>query len=190
MSWITYGDGDIYLTGTGSQNNNFVGTGHVNNTNAHVDAQLHTNTNNWHINPIIADYQVDNNMARNTSQYSYHNELAKMINKHGKTCKVKFQPDDPRLCHYDVIIPTDKGNLIIHTFAYSDSSNNINDLTIYYETDNVILFEVDFSKFYHHRELCSVFSVGHDRLKNDVYIDEFYETLNECEQVLINLGIL
>jgi len=193
MQWIVYHGGDIYLTG--SQNNNFVGTDHadsvnnvndVDNSNAQVDTQTRLDN---HIDYVIADYEVDNNMVRSTSQYSYHNELAKMIHKYGKTCKVKFQPDDCRLSHYDVIIPTNKGNLIIHTFAYSDSSNNISDLDVYYENDDIVLFEIDFSKFYNHRDLYSAFSVGHDQLKSTVQIDEFYETLNDCEQALINLGI-
>lgn len=148
MQWITFWGGDIYLAPL--PNPNFVGTNHadsvnsvnsinnVDNSNAQVDTQTHFDDR---IDYVIADYEVDNNMVRNTSQKSYHNELAKMIHKHGKTCKVEFQPDDPRLCHYDVIIPTDKGNLIIHTFAYSNSSSNINDLTMYYENDDVILLK-------------------------------------------------
>jgi hypothetical protein len=151
----------------------------------------------------VIKYSLDN-MTQNTfettytdsiySQRNYNKQIKKIVESYSKTCEINCQPDDPRLSHYDIIIPTnsDKGNFIVHTFAYSDGSEPINYLTMYYENEGECnnLFEIDFSKFYKHYPRYSVSSLGNDVPKKDFSIEEFQKTFKECEDALIKFGIL
>jgi hypothetical protein len=128
-------------------------------------------------------------------QWIFNEEIKEVIEKHGSTCKIVHNPDDPRLSHYDIVIPVNeskKGNFIIHTFAYGGFWENIDNVYMYYENDDTddILFEIDFKDFYNKTYHNSSTCLCSNDLKEGVTTENYDKYIKDCEDALIKFGVI
>lgn len=81
-------------------------------------------------------------------QDSFNDYISSVLTELGIENVIIWQPDDPSLSNYDVVVKVGDDDLVFHTFASYCSSSNVKYFYCYFDKSNIEFFDMDLSKYY------------------------------------------